>query len=249
MTKTEIEKAITQLPAADVDRPDRPMAHFLQQTNDLATYLKQNEAVTTKLTQVGITKAQLDALPHAIDVAREAESSWQATRKPRTPDEREALEKNAYDLRSDLVAACRWSLRKDKNAQAVLDEVQTGTGAEDLALDLDTLSTLMLTHEQSFDGDATFKVKDQAATAADTAKQVRSTLSEERADESEAKALDMRDRAFTYLDALWDDLRAAGRYAFRDDDAVLAHFRDRYAIAYNRRARDRQQRAIGLPSV
>jgi hypothetical protein len=47
----------------------------------------------------------------------------------------------------------------------------------------------------------------------------------------------MRDRAFTYLDSLVNDLRAAGRYAFRRELDLAKRFASRYRRRHRRNAK------------
>lgn len=234
--------------AADVRSPDHAVASYLQMNHDLATYLEEHPAVRAKLIEVGAPDASFAAHRKATTALGEAESSWQATRKRMTPEQRAALEKKAYAARSDLVASCRWNLRLNKNAQAAIDAVQEGDGVADLSLDLDTLATLVKANSAAFAQDKTFNVAEQIKVAEDLAREVRENLSGGRADKSSADAKDLRDRAFTYLDELWTDLREAGRYAFRGNEDVLQHFRDSVAAARARRARRRMPGPVVDPA-
>ena len=63
---------------------------------------------------------------------------------------------------------------------------------------------------------------------AQVGKQLSTGVSDERLDPEPAGTRDLRDRAFTYLDELVNDVRSAGRYAFRGEPAVAKRFASRY---------------------
>ena len=235
-----LNATLNAIPAADVRRPDRPVATFIQQNNDLATYI-QGE-VLEKLSQVGFGAAQVEAYKQAIGALQAAESAWQAARKIKTPQELVALEQEADTLRRDVVAALRWNLRDDRNAQATLTLIQEGEGVADLAMDLETLGALMAANVEAFVQDQTFNVGAQVEAVRIMAARVREAFSLEKADDSATDLRDLRDRAFTWLDGFWDDARRAGRYVFRNDPERLAHFRDGYGAVQKRRQR------VALPS-
>ena len=60
-------------------------------------------------------------------------------------------------------------------------------------------------------------------------------MSAERLSTEQTAAKDLRDRAYTYLHERVADVRAAGRYAFKDDEQMARKF----ASAYLRRRRAR----------
>jgi hypothetical protein len=60
----------------------------------------------------------------------------------------------------------------------------------------------------------------------------------------QAAAKDLRDRAYSHLDDVLANLRAAGRYAYEDDAATQSKF----SSAYLRRRRQRNKKVTPPPT-
>ncbi|MCP4501861.1 MAG: hypothetical protein GY822_18030 [Deltaproteobacteria bacterium] len=221
---------ITRPPADEVQKPDRPISQDSTQNENLWTYLNTSPAKTEKLDEVGFKKENLAPWKTAIDALGEAEGLWNAHRQRKNLAFRAQAEKDASELRSDLILALRWNLRDDVNAQASLTAINEGTGASDLVQDLKDLAALIEKHASSFENDRTFDPAEKKSAALESANLLAGALSTMFDDDDERAALDLRNRAFTLVDIYWDDARRAGRYAFAKDDDVLSHFRDMYFI-------------------
>lgn len=243
----QLADTLAAIPPADVRKPDLPMAVFNQQGKDLVTFLDENPAVKERLTDVGVPAKVLGQLALAMAAASDAESAWQAVFSPRRPEDLVALEQRAASERSAVVAAARWNLRADRIAQGTLDAIQDGEGTADLAQDLGALAVLLEQRKEAFAKDKTFDVKARAKGCHELAEELRAALSGERADLTRAEAKGQRDRAFTYADGLLGEVRAAARYAFRDEPALLERFRDRYLWRADRRSRTRA--AVPAPAA
>lgn len=175
----------------------------------------------------------------AVAASRQAQSQWVVIRdrgKPRAQHERERA---GIVLRSEISAACRWNLRHDRAAQAVLDDIARGQGVADLIQDLLTLAALLDRHESAFDPDETFDAPAHAEAARSAAEEITAGLSESRLTADRDAAKDLRDRAYTHLTKLVSALRDAGRYAFRREPQRAAAFGSEYQRRAHARARRR----------
>jgi hypothetical protein len=225
------------LATADILEPEVPMAIALQEAHDLHATIETGDTFD-RLFQVGLDPATLEGLPIAVAATRQAQSQWVVIRdrgKPQAQHEREQL---GVELRADLVAACRWNLRHDSTALAVLDHIMQGQGIPDLVQDLLDVAALINQHEAAFDGDDTFDAAERAESARSTAADITAGLSASRTlgDHEAAKLL--RDQAYTHLAKLVSDVREAGRYAFRKEPRRAAAF----GSAYVRKAKARSRR-------
>ncbi len=72
------------------------------------------------------------------------------------------------------------------------------------------------------------------------AAEIQAGLSEERITEDRTEAKELRDRAYTFLDDLVDEIREAGRYAYRNDPKR----RVKFTSPYLRRRRQRTRRPV-----
>lgn len=243
MPSREDDLALDELPRAlakaDVKKPTIPMAAFVQQAYDLIAFLEQHADVKQRLLDVGLPPDVWAALPAAIDAVKAAESAWRAVFPSRRPQELSALEETGARLRSDVVAAARWNLRKDRAAQATLDHILRGSGPADLAQDLGALAAFVDLHASAFEQDRSFDASERARECRRHAEELRDITSALRADLARPEAKDRRDRAYTWADHLLSQTREAGRYAFRDAPEVLERFQDRYRVQAVRKSRRR----------
>ena len=227
---------LSELPADQVRSPDLPLAVALQEGHDLLTLI-QGESVWPSLAAVGVQAGRREQLQLLIGAARAAESNWVVMRDRKKSQTQQELEARAYELRSTMLAAVRWNLRHDAKARTTLSAILEGEGVEDLTQDLSDAAELCERNLDAFEADQSFDALARIAEARALYAQLAAGTSAERLDTEQAKAVDLRNRAYTQLDDLTNELREAGRYAFRGDDTLRA----RFASAYDRRKR--QQRA------
>lgn len=222
----------------DIREPDIPLVVALQEGNDLHTSIQKDDT-WDRLLAVGVAPAALDGLPVAVAATRQAQSEWTVIRdrgKLQAQRDREAA---GVALRTDLVAGCRWNLRADATAQAVLDEIVQGEGVPDLVQDLLDLATLMSRHVAAFDGDETLDAAAKAEEARSLAGEISAGLSEGKTPGDHQAAKLLRDRAFTHMDRLITELREAGRYAFRKEPRRAAAFASEHLRKERKKARRR----------
>lgn len=229
---------LAAIAAADVQEPSMPVATFIQQGKTLAAFLAKNPDVVAKLRDVSLPVATLASLPAALDAVSAAEAQWGATSARKAPD-LSATEAEAATARSDIVAALRWNLRQNPLVQGAVDAVQEGNGVPDLVQDLHTLAALIQANADAFASDHTFDPVTASGRALALATKLASGTSDAKSDASRRQAVDLRNRAFTYAHALIDEVREAGRYAFRGDATTLAYFKDEYTARARARARRR----------
>lgn len=235
--KSPLEAALAELqaiPAADVSEPSMPIATYLQEARDL---LGAATLHLETLTKVGLDAKWLHVLPLRIDALAEAQSRLQTSRHGTVAPERLPIVTEAEQLRSDLVSGGRYALRSNADAQAVLDRIQEGDGLPDLVQDLIDLGAFVHANRARYQHIGV-DTKAVVARAAELAKDLGDTLTEERTGSSEQEALALRNRALSHVDEAVNELRSAGRYAFRNDTGrTLSQFRSAYSIARGRRRR------------
>lgn len=240
---TELETLLPILNAlapTDIIEPNTPMAVALQEAHDLHAAIQAGDT-WDRLLRVGLPPSALDALPLAVAATRQAQSQWVVQRDRGKPQAQRDREQAGIDLRSELVAACRWNLRRDPGALAVIDQIVQGEGVPDLVQDLLDLSALIRQQEAAFDGDETFDAAAQAEAASSSASEITAGLSESRTLGDHEAAKQLRDRAYSHLAKLVADVREAGRYAFRKEPQRAAAF----GSAYLRRLKARSRRKAG----
>ena len=242
---TELETLLPVLQALapeDITEPITSMAVALQEANDLHVVVQADDT-WERIVKVGMDPSVVDGLPVAVAAARQAQSQWVVIRDRGKPQAQRDREQAGVELRSDIVAACRWNLRHDPAALAVIDQIVQGDGVPDLVQDLLDLAALLGVQEAAFDGDDTFDAPAKAEAARSAAAEITAGLSESRTlgDHEAAKLL--RDQAYSHLAKLVADVREAGRYAFRKEPRRATAF----GSAYMRKAKARSRRRAGEP--
>ncbi len=190
-----------------------------------------------ELAAVGVGRALVGGLAARAQALAEAQARLLNLRGLKRSEAEVALEERAVELRADLVAAGRFALRGDANAQKVLDLVQEGEGLDDLVQDLKTLAAFADKHR-----DALARVGLEPAVAGARARKLAAELeghvaARRAVDGDEVSALELRDRAATHLWAAMAEVRAAGAYAFRKNPRALARFRSAYNAQHRAKRR------------
>ena len=221
---------LEEIEASDVTRPNIPVAIVHQEAHDLLA-LCEDDVVRAKLLSVGLDASYLDGLGQAIGASRHAQSRWVVARDQSKPDAQKAREAEGAELRRSALDACRWNLRRSRLALDAVSRISDGEGVADLVQDLSDLATLIRANLAAFEADTSFDASAVAEQALQLSAEIQAGLSESRDRRSQVQAIDLRDRAITHLSAHVNEVREAGRYAYRDDEAMARKF----ASAYNRR--------------
>lgn len=229
-----MKEQLLSLPANEVRTPNLPMSTALQEAHDLLLFCRTAD-MKESLLSVGLPADFDRQLEDRIDVARAAQSEWVTVRDRTKSTRLVELEAEAQTTRSDLIAAGRFNLR-GAEAQATLSQVRAGDSADDLVQDLFDLAALFDKNAESFAKDQTMNVAEVVLGARRLAEELSAHLSEERLEPQPARTRDLRDRAFTHMDRLVSEVRAAGRYVFRRQPDVAKHFSSRYRRRTRRNA-------------
>lgn len=208
----ELLEVIVAIPDEKVQEPGIPVDVFLQEAENLH---KWSLLDTDALSSIGITPERINELPKRAGACREAQSNWFKDRYSQLEAQREWGIQGplAYDLRDQLVHAFRYAFRNDMALSARITEIADGSGHADMIQDLNDLAVLgrentaMLT-AIGFD----VSLLDNAATTADAMAELLATANGDKAIGNETK--DIRDKAYTYLKELVDEIRDAGKYLF-----------------------------------
>ncbi|MCS6898235.1 MAG: hypothetical protein RMJ98_00675 [Myxococcales bacterium] len=223
-TKASAKKKAPEVELGEgyADPIDIPVADLCQEAREL-------EVIVAKMGTKLVESSRLDpelcaALKPRRKLLEEREQEWLAHRLSSSSGRKEMIQK-AERLKKDIIAALRYFLHQDEAVQARVDNILPGTGLADLIDDLQKLATLLRENAAAL---ARADLPKDAATRAEELAQtlghdevVRSLVTSE-----ESRRLqDRRNRAFWYLREAMDEIRAAGRYVFRNDPRRLALFR------------------------
>jgi hypothetical protein len=218
--------------SAGAERPSLPVRVMLLEAERLR---KAAEAYAAQLKKLpGFGAEYLRDLPALIEHLAEAETSWGRARFAKTQSSRGALRKEAEGLRSAVMNAGRYLLRRDAEAQAELARIDEGEGLADLVQDLDDLADFVEAHASVFALDRRLPKK-----APERARQLAAELRE--VDLDDGGSMRVRNLAASALDFVLGEVRAAARYLFADEPRILAPFLSRYEALRASRSRARRK--------
>lgn len=209
---TALQPKFALIPSSDVKSPHIPIHIYFQETEDLIAHIQKNN-LSQLLIDEGLDPETLQDLPLALVAAREAQTAWTLANERLKPQDQKDLEARGYALRTLVSKKARFSLRTNKGALAILRQILTGEGLPDLVQDLNDLGMLLSHHAALMQRNKNFDTPAAIQEMAIIADSIRKGLSSFRINPEQAKAIHLRNLAWTYLDQLVDDIREAGRAA------------------------------------
>jgi hypothetical protein len=231
--KLDVIKAI---PDEDVQTPAIPVDAFLQEGENLKHWSTEDAA---RLAVVGITQEMIDDLSVRTGALREAQSIWMKDRYSMEEAQREwnLLSPEAYDLRDELIHDYRFAYRKDPVLLGRVSAIADGTGDDDMIQDLNDLSVLGKANPEPLNAIGFDATKlDTASTKSDEMAELLATANGDKAEQNESKLI--RDKAYTHLKELVDEIREAGKYVFWKDEIRYRGYTSEYWRKRNRNKSD-----------
>lgn len=220
---------IEAIPNAEVRYPIMPVDVYVQETENLYQWCQPDQS---QLTAAGLDWNLVLDLPGRAGALREAQSIWFNVRFNRAANTKEWNEKSpaAYELRDRILRALRYAYRHEPALLSRVAAIAEGRGHADMIQDLNDLAVL------GKDNPAPLLkinfVLSLLDTAADTAKAMADLLSKNatiRIDSSKERIL--RDKAFTYLRQVVDEIRACAQFVFWDNEERLKGYVSQYLRA------------------
>ena len=222
---SSVRDTLMTIPDSEVKEPTMPVGIFVQEAEDLAAWATKDIVL---LALAGIDAAKLSALKVGAGALRESQSIWVKNRKSMEDAQQQWAEEApvAFDLRDELLHTFRYAFRNDDALLSRVAEIAEGSGNDDMLQDLNDLAVLGNEHTDLLTAvGCDLALLETAATKADTLAEVLALSNGESNTESADKAL--RDRAFTYLKSLVDDVRGAGKFKFwKDPKRIKGYYSD-----------------------
>ena len=208
----ELLPVLRNMKPSDVLTPNIPIDVFVQEAENLYHWCLDDQDALTK---VGLDWNLVTTLPVCAGACREAQSLWNKERNTRQEAEQVWKEQApaAFDLRDQLLHDLRFAFRKSEGLLKRVDEIAQGDTNSDMVQDLNDLATLgkantgLLT-PINFD----LMMLDLAAEVSDRMGDLLGATNGERKEVSEA--MQIRDKAYTYLKQAVDEIRECGKFAF-----------------------------------
>jgi len=230
------------IPAKDVVAPGMPVATYIQEAENLNAWMQADRAL---LVAHGQPDDLLDSLPARTGALREAESEWDAARYDRehAKAEYERESSLAFDLFAHIVRHFRYAFRKHPALLARLPRSKAWSSDVERIQDLNNVAVMGREHLGLLAAAGFHPARlDELAALSDALADKYALARGEKASGRGSKIL--RDRAFTLLKTAVDEIRAAGRFLFWNDETRLQGYRSEYARKNRMKGDDADAEAV-----
>jgi hypothetical protein len=241
----ELLPIISAINPADVLTLNIPIDVFVQEAENLYHWSIGDQQALTK---VGLDWNLVLSLPARAGACREAQSLWIKERNTRQEDEQAWKDEApaAFDLRDQLIHDFRFAFRKFDGLLARVDEIAQGDTNSDMVQDLNDLSILGKANPEPL-ASINFEMPllDLASDLSDRMGDLLGATNGERKEVSEA--MQIRDKAYTYLKQAVDEIRECGKFAFwRTPERLKGYYSEHWQKANTARtntekAKEQQQ--------
>lgn len=218
MSKADLEllrPLLVVMPAREVGPAGAPIERMLGEAAELARRL-DSLGLRDRLRQIGLAATAFERLQAAVGALRAAQLDWEQARDRDKPVLVRELEAEGRRLARALLASCRWNLRTSALMGRALEAAGRDDTTTGLVDELETLASIVGQRPAAFEGDRSFDALDAALEARSIASRIRAELGLQPLDDEQRAALDLRDRAASYLADMLGVLREALRYATHD---------------------------------
>jgi hypothetical protein len=219
-------EAIMAIPDELVKEPGIPVDAALQEAENLHHWSMDD---ADELKVVGTTMKMIKDVPVRAGAGREAQSIWNKDYRSQQEAQKQwgIQAPEAYELRDDLLQTLRFGYRKDDSLLSRVKAITDGTGHADMIQDLNDIAVLGIENPEplkaiGFD----LTQLDLAATQADEMADLLAEANGDKADQNQSKVI--RDKAYTHLKELVDEIRDAGKYVFRNNPARYKGYISQY---------------------
>ena len=217
ITKEELARERSHAVAISDDQIQTPNipVEFLQDAGDLIPIYNQDKP---ELKKVKMDFAIGDRLEPAIEVLRDAQTSWMEERKDAEDARKEWKEvfPRAEALKKDILQTMRFVYDGDESALARVAEIAEGDSYSDTIQDQHDLAFRGKEDKTSFVGiNYDLKHFDEAEAYSNSLMLLLGRMNGEKYSDNESKL--NRDKAFTNLKKIVDYVRKYGKYVFRND--------------------------------
>jgi hypothetical protein len=230
---------ILAIPDEETREPELPVDVALQEAENLHHWSLDD---ADALAVVGITTDMINDLPVRAGACREAQSIWNKDYRSQQEAQKQWAEQapKAYAFRNDLLASLRFAYRKDDTLLSRVSAITDGSGHADMIQDLNDIAVLGRENPEpltaiGFD----LTQLDLAAQRADELADLLAEANGDKADPNESKII--RDKAYTHLKELVDEIREAGKYVFRNNKNRLKGYSSDYWRKLHRKQSNNQE--------
>lgn len=216
---------IETVPDKETKSPSMPVDVYVQESEDVIAVADNNK---DKFTAIGVDVSLLEDALVRCGALREAESIWQSLFNVKEDAQKVWYEDSpkAYFMRDDLLDVQRFAFRKNKDLSNKVRNIAKGRGNADMIQDLNDIVALGRRNADYFAA-INFDLTrfDEAAALSD---RMATVLADAHAEEDLNRARVIRDKAYTHLKEVVDEIRDTGKFIFRYEPDTLEKFASDY---------------------
>ena len=237
-------ETISAIPDDKTLEPTMPVDTYLQEGENLAKWSLMD---AEKLATIAITIAVLNDLPVRAGALREAQSIWVKDRNSQLEAQRgwAAAAPEAFAMRDELLHTFRYAYRNDPVILARVAEIAAGDTNADMIQDLNDLSVLGKNNTAPLEAiNFALEKLEEAANASDELANILALANGDKSVQSESKSI--RDKAYTHMKELVDQIRDAGKYLFWKNEKRYKGYVSQWWADVNR---NRDEKPAETPTV
>lgn len=226
---------VLSLPAEAVKTPTYPIQIYIQEAEN---HYKASIKDKADLNSIGITDELIESILPLAGALQQAESNWLDERdnKEQSQIEWQDISKDAYEIRDIVLHKFFYAYRNTNNIIKKLRHIEKGRSHADMIQDLSDLATIGRNHQDELiqtNFDITLLDKAQEYSN-DLGLILATVITEDKGHESK----DIRDRVYTLLKIVIDDIKAAGQSLFWRTPEKLKFYRSQYIHNKNSKAKN-----------
>jgi len=226
------QEAILALLAEKIKSPTIPIANYVQEAEDQATW---GEMDTTRLTTVGFNIRKLGLIRELAGAVRYTQTEWNKELNSRSEAGLHWKEEShtGFNLRDELVHTFYFVFRNEPELKKQVEAIDKGNSNADMIQDLSDLAGLGKANLDLLTPVMDCTKLDMAENLSDSLATTLAAVNGDRNSPEAAKIL--RDRAYTKLKELVDEVREYGKFVFWREPERLKGYRSEYLYRKNQK--------------
>ncbi len=236
-----------ELHADEVRNPDMPVNEAVNEGEKTALLFKEDIALFER---IGLSPQLGEECAAAAGALRVSDGKWLASWGEKKESQKlwEEKEKPGYELRDGTLSALSYALRNNSRAVRIVRKIRQGGSDRDMIHDLRAEKELGEKYQKELEAILfDLAILDQCGAMAD---ELGSLYAMAYVDDSSSEALDIRNRAYTYMRMVAGEILEAAEYVLRNNPDRLKQYYSEYRRKqYRSRGEKEVEPAVETPAL
>jgi hypothetical protein len=224
----ELTNKIQSISDKQIIVPTIPIAIYLQEAENLAAWAKDD---IDQLSKVGINITHIEDVKERIEACRVLQTEWNNI-KNCTSDAKIKWQKESeigYALHKEILIDFNFAYRNDKRQMKIIKRLKLKRGLPSLVENLGVFAEIGRHEKEPLEKiHFNFDKLEQAYQLSNTLYDI--NLDYKSSEENKHKQKVLRDKSYTYLKLLLDEIRLSGKYVFSGNKERLQGYKVNYFI-------------------